>query len=558
MSKYDDYKVLRNKVRKFTALSIIFICIKKLHEISKKPVFEETAYLPWELLYLIKIGFLEGGKNGEKVAVINDVNGMLNQLKELGSDSPFLGMGTAGGLRKFMRTLAFQQFWVQRGLSNYDLARQVVIFNDCTAWNDEFEAITGIPIRTYLQLLVASWTRFLEKSNTVTLTPNWFVTLGYPAGTIDSFLDTVSLPFDATGEYIEKHYEKTEDKLLQLTEQTPLKQYPFLQVGSDYYCYSPYVLQDRAKHVIYDLLKATHKNVFTQSFGELFENYIYRLLDECGAKYIEEEALRNIFPKKRVCDAIVEVGDMLILLEIKGVEMHPYSQINPTNAEMTKALKTNIIKSFEQLYEVANLLHNCEEGRRICRDKELFALVVTYKEMYLSDGKDSWDEFLAEPLQEYLDDKKLDISYLLLERIHFASVATFENIIKILLAGGNLPAIFNQAVADNSDLIVAEISAKLVSNEPFAHDATTTYKTLANKGENYKEFWNVIKTHHRPLVFRRQHDTFQPLIDISRDDLIINRLTVSSPPDITITGIGTAITDLYYAAEREERNRQGE
>ena len=73
MSKYNDYKVLRNKVRKFTALSIIFICIKKLHEISKKPVFEETAYLPWELLYLIKIGFLEGGKNGEKVAVINDV-----------------------------------------------------------------------------------------------------------------------------------------------------------------------------------------------------------------------------------------------------------------------------------------------------------------------------------------------------------------------------------------------------------------------------------------------------------------------------------------------------
>ncbi len=451
MSKYDEYKVLRNKVRNFTAISIIFICIKKLHEISKRPVFEETAYLPWELLYLIKIGFLEGGKNGGKVAVINDINKMLNQLKELGSESPFLGSGTAGGIRKFMRTLAFQQFWTQRGLSNYDLARQVIIFNDCQAWNDEFEAITGMPIRTFLLLLVASWTRFLEKSNPINLTPNWFAPLGYPVETIDSFLATVSLPFDATVDYLEKHYEKTEDKLLQLTEQTPLKQYPFLQVGSDYYCYSPYVLQDRAKNVIYDLLKARHTNNFTQSFGELFEQYIYRLLDECGAKYIKEESLKKIFPRKRVCDAIVEVGDILILLEIKGVEMHPYSQINPTNAVMTQMLKTNIIKSFEQLYEVANLLHNSGAGDNIRGNKELFALVVTYKEMYLSDGKDVWDEFLAEPLQEYIDDKKLDMNFLQLERIHFASVATFENIIKILLAGGNLPAILNKAVEDNKE-----------------------------------------------------------------------------------------------------------
>lgn len=116
-----------------------------------------------------------------------------------------------------------------------------------------------------------------------------------------------------------------------------------------------------------------------------------------------------------------------------------------------------------------------------------------------------------------------------------------------------------EALADDchdEDLIVAEQSAKLISTEPFFFDTTTPYKTLANKGENYKEFWNVIKTHHRPIAFRRRFDTFRPLLDIRRDDLIITRLTVTSPPDITVTGIGTTITDLYYAAEREERQRQ--
>lgn len=452
MSKYDDYKVLRNNVRKFNAMSIILTCIRKLHEISKKPIHEETAYLPWELLYLTKIAFLEGGKNGEKEAGIINVNGMLNQLKNLGSESSFLSEKTTGGLRKFMRMLAFQQFWVQRGLSNYDLARQVLIFNNCTAWSAEFEAITGIPMRTYLQLLVASWTRFLTPENHISLTQGWFAPLGYPAATINSFLNTVSLPFDETVGFVQKHYEKTDDKLLQLTEQTPLKQYPFLHVGPEYYCYSPYVLQDRAKNVIYDLLKATHANNFTQSFGELFEAYIYRLLDQLGGiRYIKEEQLKRIFPRRRVCDAIVEVGDMIILLEIKGVEMHPYSQINPTNAVMTQMLKTNIIKSFEQLYEVANMLNNCEEGQNIKQDKEVLALVVTYKEMYLSDGKDTWDEFLAEPLQAYIDEKNLDMGFLRLECIHFASVSTFEKLIKVLLAGGNLPAILRRAVAENKD-----------------------------------------------------------------------------------------------------------
>lgn len=109
---------------------------------------------------------------------------------------------------------------------------------------------------------------------------------------------------------------------------------------------------------------------------------------------------------------------------------------------------------------------------------------------------------------------------------------------------------------NDEDIIVAEESAKLVSNEPFVLDTTNTYKTLARKGENYKEFWNVIKTHHRPIVFLREYDTFRPLFDIGNDDLIITRLTVSSPPDITVKGIGTTITDLYYAADREERQRQ--
>jgi hypothetical protein len=110
MSSFEDYKVLRNKVWKIELLSLVLQCIKKLHEISKKAVHENGGYTPWNLLYLVKIAFLEGGKNGSKAATIGDVNTALNQIIHLGDECRFL-YGEKGGLRKFMRTLAFQQFW---------------------------------------------------------------------------------------------------------------------------------------------------------------------------------------------------------------------------------------------------------------------------------------------------------------------------------------------------------------------------------------------------------------------------------------------------------------
>lgn len=116
-----------------------------------------------------------------------------------------------------------------------------------------------------------------------------------------------------------------------------------------------------------------------------------------------------------------------------------------------------------------------------------------------------------------------------------------------------------EALADgclDQDLIVAEQSATLMSTTPFLYDSNIKYKTLVNKGDDYKEFWNIIKVHHRPIVFRKFGNNFVPIIDIKNDDLIINRLTVTSPPDITLSGVANVLTDLYYAEERENRRRE--
>jgi len=453
MASFEEYKILRNKIRNYDPLSIVLPCITKLHEISKKAVYENRGYYPWGLLYLIKIAFLEGGKNGNRAATIGNINSALNYINELANESRFLN-GEKGGARKFMRTLAFQQFWFQRPITSSDLARQLLIFDGDAAdkLNEEFLAVTGLEIKSLLQMLVSAWSGFIDGSGRNYITKGWFAPLGYSEEVIESFFCLVALSVEDTKQFFERHYKNTEDKLLQLTEQTPLKQYPFLRVNDKYYCYSPYVLQEKIKHAIYDKLKDVQGSDFTQAFGVIFENYINRLMDENNLSYIPEARLKEVFVKKRVCDAVLELDDAVVLIEVKGVEMHPYAQINPTNAVLTTQLKTNIIKSFEQIYEIGHLLKNTDEGRAILKDKALFAIVVTYKEMYLSDGQDLWDEFLAEPLEAYISAKNIDSRCISLRNIFFASVKSFEELIKVVIANGNIISeVLNKAAEDNSD-----------------------------------------------------------------------------------------------------------
>lgn len=453
MASFEDYKVLRNKIRNYDPLSIVLPCITKLHEISKKAVYENGGYYPWGLLYLIKIAFLEGGNNANKTATIGNINCALNYINELANESRFLN-GEKGGARKFMRTLAFQQFWFQRPITSSDLARQLLIFDGAAAtkMNEEFLAITGLEIKPLLQMLVSAWSGFIDDSGREYITREWFAPLGFSEEVIESFFRLVALSVDDTKRFFEQHYENTEDKLLQLTEQTPLKQYPFLKINDRYYCYSPYVLQEKIKHAIYDELKRAQGKDFTQAFGVIFENYINRLMDENDLSYIPEIKLKEIFTGKRVCDAVLELDDAVVLIEVKGVEMHPYAQINPTNAVLTTQLKTNIIKSFEQIYEFGHLLKHTDEGRTILEDKALFAIVVTYKEMYLSDGQDLWDEFLAEPLEAYISEKNIDSTCVSLRNIFFASVKSFEELIKVVIANGNIISeVLRKASEDNSD-----------------------------------------------------------------------------------------------------------
>jgi len=105
-------------------------------------------------------------------------------------------------------------------------------------------------------------------------------------------------------------------------------------------------------------------------------------------------------------------------------------------------------------------------------------------------------------------------------------------------------------------LIVASSSADVFPKKTIAYEDFDKFEFLARKDESVKEFWQIIARHHRPVVFYASDHGYIPIYN--HDDgnaLIIRNVSVNSPVSINLEGIAGAMTDLYYAEEREQRQR---
>ena len=106
---------------------------------------------------------------------------------------------------------------------------------------------------------------------------------------------------------------------------------------------------------------------------------------------------------------------------------------------------------------------------------------------------------------------------------------------------------------DPNSLIVATISADVFPKKAIEHGDFEEFEILATKAESAKKFWNVISRHHRPVVFYRSGNNYIPIYETSDDNsLVIRNIGVNSPVNLTFEGAGSAISDLYYASDREQ------
>lgn len=112
-----------------------------------------------------------------------------------------------------------------------------------------------------------------------------------------------------------------------------------------------------------------------------------------------------------------------------------------------------------------------------------------------------------------------------------------------------------------SQLAVVAYSLDLFPHAPIER---TDFKTeelvlLASQGQEAENFWHIIRRYKRPVVLFTHPETGQrfPLYDYNRPEAAkIWTFQEQSPPEGVVRGAVGAAIDLFFAGEREDRERQ--
>lgn len=134
--------------------------------------------------------------------------------------------------------------------------------------------------------------------------------------------------------------------------------------------------------------------------------------------------------------------------------------------------------------------------------------------------------------------------------LNHLKLTTVQRICELLAAG----------IRENQ-MAVAAYSLELFPPEPIER---TDFKPgelvpFSSRGQAADAFWHIIRRYKRPVVLLRDTETGQqtPLYDYNRPEAAkIWAFQEQSPPEGVIRGAAQAAIDLFFAGEREDRERQ--
>jgi hypothetical protein len=168
-----------------------------------------------------------------------------------------------------------------------------------------------------------------------------------------------------------------------------------------------------------------HDDRFPEEFGDRMEKYIQLGLGENKIEFIPEKELKSILGKEsKLVDFVIEKS---VLIEAKAVEPRPIVIVNPTDENLAKELSKNIVKAYAiQMLTVANSLQGSDE---------YFGLIITYKDLYLGETVDIWEQFLRDETMKIVRDEK-HLEKLPADNLFFIDLSTWDLMMQIVKSKG--------------------------------------------------------------------------------------------------------------------------
>lgn len=432
----EAFRKVRNRIKKHYPLEIISACIKKLNEQPEDRIQHLRNYPPWRLLLLIKWTFLHGEYLSpyRKKLTVNNFNYLLNLIHDLEGRLRFPSQYE--NILLFFRNMAFQQFWLQHEFSMVDFARQSLLFGrleNSHPFKRKFTEKCGVSLTEFIELAMMIMTRFtIEKQKSVTT--NWFRTVDskYEEGTIQKFLDLLSIDFDALREKLIAGKQPNRKVSYEAYEMTPLRETPLLCHASKYYPFSLELLARCLETFIYDKLRSDDPNDFMNKFGPIFEKYVGRSISNTKTKYFTEKELAEILPGegKLVDYLLIDKGNK-VFVDAKGVEMSYLGMVGHQPDIITDKTRSSIVKGIQQGFETARRLKNVKRiGEIEIGNGSNYLIVVTFKNMYVGNGTDFYEYVAKDTLNRILGQGG-NIASIPFDHMYFMSIGDFD-----LLTGG--------------------------------------------------------------------------------------------------------------------------
>ncbi len=427
-----DFKPIRNKIRKFTYESLVIhllTILKEQENIKSKP----SPF--WHALLLLKwtLEFAEDSRNS-KVAERNDVIKIVQSFEQLELSHATFDLKRNGRLSKTFTILSFQQFQYQKRIWFDTFARQINLFTILKHKYDiekSFQEKTGITIIEFLKTLNVFWVSILN-SELTKIPYGGFVNQDHISilksflgeDKTNSLINLLTVSRETIKSILEQDSRAIRNYDLQIFETSFFCKRPFLLFRNHLTIPHRDVLNHAIHYFIYEFMK-NHDDRFPEEFGDRMEKYIQLGLGENKIEFIPEKELKSILGKEsKLVDFVIEKS---VLIEAKAVEPRPIVIVNPTDENLAKELSKNIVKAYAiQMLTVANSLQGSDE---------YFGLIITYKDLYLGETVDIWEQFLRDETMKIVRDEK-HLEKLPADNLFFIDLSTWDLMMQIVKSKG--------------------------------------------------------------------------------------------------------------------------
>lgn len=373
------------------------------------------------LAYLAS-ALIASGANDYKLKQIGDKQNLLTLLNIYSNDlvSPELKREptapfTHRDMAPLMVRMHAEQFEYQFNFLNL-IARNIIIYNDVIklvppqkfeALNTIFEKETGLTFPDYFVIAFATWA---VAQKTATFRKDVLSGSQIPSmqealtdEKVTNFLNILSADY-GTFRKEDSDTNINLDPIFTKYRFNPLLVYPVIKTDKE--ATDPYVIPNTLAFLkksfgglywwFHRHFEATgHQQDFRNYFGEVFEQYVGRILKEA---YGEENVHPEItYPKGKFVDWWVEHNSVIYLFEVKAYQFALPTKQTGDNALLIKEVKSKIVKSIEQVFKRMSEIDNYTE-LAIFRNKKVVPIIV-FLEIPLASGH-LYRELIDDELKE--------------------------------------------------------------------------------------------------------------------------------------------------------------